>query len=234
MKMRAWIIIGAVIIIAAAASMAILMPQQSNMAVTPQNQTVQNNAVEPNVANITVKTDGKSTTINVTRVSGQEKIPESMINEMKKKAIADVLSEKSTVKSLKSDLTAIAKKNNYTVNVSISSQFGTDKLPFPATVSGTSMIPTLKDGQNVMSLKTTSFKVGDIVIASTSTYGLIIKRVASISNGKVYLKSDNRNVETYNQETTLPDGAVEIQTYEKTPLDTWVSKKNVIAVVKTY
>lgn len=232
--MRAWIIIGAVILIAAAASMAILMSQQSNVAVTPQNQTMQNNTVGPNTANITVKTDGKSTSIDAVRVSGQEKIPEAMINEMKKKAVEDVLSEKSTVKSIKSDLATIAKKHNYTVNISISSQFGTDKLSFPATVSGTSMIPTLKDGQSVMSLKTSSFKVGDIVIASTSTYGLIIKRVASISNGKVYLKSDNRNIITYNKETTLPDGVVEIQTYEKTPLDTWVSKSNVIAVVKTY
>jgi SOS-response transcriptional repressor LexA len=233
MRMRNWIIIGAVIIIAAAASLVFLMPQQSNVEVLPTNQTVQN-ATAQNIANITVKTDGKSTTINATHVSGSGTIPEEMINEMKNKASANILSDKSTVSSLKSDLKTIAQKHNYTVEVTITSQFGTDKLPFPATVSGTSMIPTLKDGQNVMALKTTSFKVGDIVIARHPSYGLIIKRIASISNGKVFLKSDNRNVEIINNEKTLPDGVVEIETVEKTPLDTWQPKKNVIAVVKSY
>jgi phage repressor protein C with HTH and peptisase S24 domain len=233
MRMRNWIIIVAVIIIAAAASLVFLMPQQSNVDVLPTNQTVQSAAVQ-NIANITVKTDGKSTTVNAVAVSGSGQVPEAMIKEMKNKATADVLSDKSTVSSLKSDLNVIAQKHNYTVNVTITSQFGTDALPFPATVSGTSMLPTLKDGQNVMALKTTSFKVGDIVIARHPSYGLIIKRVASISNGKVFLKSDNRNVQIINSETTLPDGVVEIQTVEKTPLDTWQPKKNVIAVVKTH
>jgi hypothetical protein len=41
-------------------------------------------------------------------------------------------------------------------------------------------------------------------------------------------------VEIINHEKTLPDGVVEIETIEKTPLDTWLPKKNVIAVVKTY
>lgn len=225
------ILIGAVIIIAAAVSLAFLMPQ-SHMEVTPLNQTLQSVA-EPNVVNITVKTDGKSTGINVTHVSGSKIIPDAMIKEMKHKAGADVLSDKSTVTSLKANINAIAQKYNYTAQVTLTSQFGTDKLPFPATVSGTSMLPTLKDGQNVIGLKTTSFKVGDIVIARHPSYGLIIKRVASISDGKVLLKSDNRDVEIINREKTLPDGTVEIETVEKTPLDTWQPKKNVIAVVKS-
>jgi len=153
---------------------------------------------------------------------------------MKRKASGDVLSDKSTVNSLKSDIVSIAQKYNYTAVVTISSQFGTDNLPFPATVSGTSMLPTLQDGQNVMALKTTSFKVGDIVIARHPTFGLIIKRVAAISKGKVHLESDNKNVQTITNETTLPDGVVEIQTFEKTPLDAWLPKSSVIAVVKTF
>lgn len=231
MRMRTGIIIGAVIIIAAAASMAFLMPQQSNVGVAPVNQTMQS-AAELNTVNIIVKTDGKGISVNAAHVSGQ--VSDAMIKEMKQKASADVLSDKSTVNSLKSDIKAIARKYNYTAEVNLTSQFGNEELPFPATVSGTSMLPTLKDGQNVMALKTTSFKVGDIVIARHSTYGLIIKRVASISDGKVFLKSDNRNVEIINHEKTLPDGVVEIETIEKTPLDTWQPKKNVIALVKIY
>jgi phage repressor protein C with HTH and peptisase S24 domain len=233
MRMRTGIIIGAIIIIVASASLAFLMPQKSNAEVTPVNQTVQS-AAELNIVNITVKTDGHSVSINTANVSGSGQIQDAMIKEMKQKAGADVLSDKSTVNSLKADIKAIAQKYNYTAEVTLTSQFGNDKLPFPATVSGTSMLPTLNDGQNVMALKTTSFKVGDIVIARHSTYGLIIKRVASISDGKVFLKSDNRNVEIINHEKTLPDGVVEIETTEKTPLDTWQPKKNIIAVVKTY
>ena len=233
MRMRTGIIIGAVIIIAAAASMAFLMPQQSNVEVAPVNQTVQS-AAELNTVNIIIKTDGKGIIVNAAHVSGSGQVSNAMTKEMKQKASADLLSDKSTVNSLKSDIKTIAQKYNYTAEVNLTSQFGNDKLPFPATVSGTSMLPTLKDGQNVMALKTTSFKVGDIVIARHSTYGLIIKRVASISDGKVFLKSDNRNVEIINHEKTLPDGVVEIETIEKTPLDTWQPKKNVIAVVKTY
>lgn len=233
MRMRTWIIIGAVVIIAAAASLAFLMSEQSNAQVVITNQTVQS-AAEPNVVNVVVKTDGKSTSVNATSVSGSGEVPEAMINEMKRKASADVLSEKSTVNSLKSDIKAIAQKYNFTAEVNLTSQFGTDKLPFPATVSGTSMLPTLKDGQSVIALKGASFKVGDIVIARHPSYGLIIKRVASISNGKVFLKSDNRNVEIINNEKTLPDGVVEIETIEKSPLDTWQPKSNIIAVVKNY
>ena len=233
MRMRTWIIIVAVIIIAAVASMAFLMPQQSNVTVNPVNQTVQS-ATEPNIVNITVKTDGKSTTINAAKVSGSGNVAEAMITEMKRKASADVLSDKSTASSLKSDMTSIAQKYNFTATVTINSQFGTDNLPFAATVSGTSMLPTLKDGQNVIALKTTSFKVGDIVIARHPTYGLIIKRVAAISNGKVHLVSDNKNVQTITNETTLSDGVVEIQTFEKTSLNAWLSKSSVIAVVKNY
>jgi len=225
------ILIGAVIITAAAVSLAFLMPQ-SHVEVAPVKQTIESVA-KPNVVNITVKTDGKSTGIIATPVSGSGKIPDAMIKEMIHKADVDVLSDKSTVTSLKANINAIAQKYNYTAHVTLTSQFGTNKLPFPATVSGDSMLPTLKDGQNVIGLKTTSFKVRDIVIARHPGYGLIIKRVASISDGKVFLKSDNRNVEIINSEKTLPDGTVEIETVEKTPLDTWQPKKNVIAVVKS-
>lgn len=221
----------------AAASAAIFLQGQSSTA-TPINSSNQPNSVEK-VENshqiaITVKTDGSNVTVNATSVPANVQVPAKMLKEMKNKAYNDIQSYTSTSSSLKADMQTIAKKYNFTADFTLTSQFGTDQLPFLATVSGTSMIPTLKDGQEVISLKTKNFKVGDIVISRHPTYGLIIKRVAAIGNGEVYLKSDNRKVENYIEETTLPDGVVEISNITKTPLDTWRSVKDIIGVVKIY
>ena len=128
----------------------------------------------------------------------------------------------------------IAKKYNFTANVTLTSQFGTDQLPFLAVVSGTSMVPTLRDSQEVIALKTKNIAVGNIVISRHPTYGLIIKRVATIQNNKVYLKSDNRQIVNYIKETTLSDGVVKISNITITPLDTWRSINDIVGVVKTY
>lgn len=228
---KKWIIVGVIIIFIAIASAVIYLPQQAPDVVKSQNDT--QNLDEINKINVTINTTGTSTTVKVASINGV-KVQEKMLAEMKNKASRDIKREKSTVNSIKEDIGAIALKYNYTAEVTITSQFGTDKLPFPATVSGNSMFPTLKDGQDIIALKTSNFRVGDIVIARHSIYGLIIKRVAAINGEKVYLKSDNRKVETINTEKTLPDGVVEIDTYNKTPLDTWQLKKNVIGVVKIY
>ncbi|MGF7119447.1 S24/S26 family peptidase [Methanobacterium oryzae] len=219
------------IILIAVIIMAVNQPQQSYDVVQSQNDS--QNSEQINKINVIINTDGSITTVKAISVSGV-KVPDKMLKEMKNKASKDIKSEKSNVNSINGDIKAIATKYNYTAEVTITSQFGTDQLPFPATVSGNSMVPTLKDGQDVIALKTSNFKVGDIVIARHSTYGLIIKRVAAIKNGKVFLKSDNREVEIITTEKTLPDGVVEIETYKKTPVDTWQPKKNVIGVVKTY
>ena len=116
----------------------------------------------------------------------------------------------------------------------IVSQFGTDQLPMPATVKGTSMVPTLQDGQEITILKTNNLNVGDIVVAVHPTYGLIVKRLSIIEGNQVYLTSDNKNVEIVKTKTTLPNGAVETVTVQKTPLNTWISTENVIGVVKVY
>jgi signal peptidase I len=235
LRSRTGIIIGAIIIIVAAASaVALLQGPSSNTTINSSNQQATQNLEQLHQIGITVKTDGNSVKVNATSVPTSVEIPAKMITEMKNKAYKDVQSYKSTVSSLKTDMQTIAKKYNFTANVTITSQFGTDQLPFSAVVDGTSMLPTLKDGQDVTAVKTNKFKVGDIVIARHPTYGLIIKRVATIANGKVFLKSDNRNVVTYNVETPLSDGVVEIETFTKKPVDTWQPVKNVIGVVKTY
>lgn len=210
MKLRSWLIIG-IIILGVMATSACIIPS--------------------NNIGITLNTNG--TDVNVTS-SFLSNPPSQMRLEMQQKALTDIENPNSTVSSIKSDMQDIAKKYNYTVSVTIVSQFGTDQLPMPAQVSGTSMVPTLKDGQSIMVLKTKYFKVGDIVVAYHPDYGLIVKRLGQINGDQVYLMSDNKNVEVYTTKTQLPNGMVEIDTIKKTPLNTWLPKNNVIGVVKDY
>jgi signal peptidase I len=186
-----------------------------------------------NNINIVINTNGTNTDIDYQTIL-YGSIPQEMIQEIKDKATTDVESSNSTVDSIKSDVKNIASKFNYNANVRISSQFGTDQLPMPATVNGTSMVPTLQDGQEIIVLKTNDIKVGDIVVAEHPTYGLIVKRLSIIDVNQVYLTSDNKNVEIYNNTTTLPNGTVEMVTVKKTPLNTWIPTNNVIGVVKVY
>jgi signal peptidase I len=186
-----------------------------------------------NNINIVINTNGTNTDINYQTIL-YGSIPQEMIRDIKDKATTDVESSNSTVDSIKSDVKNIASKFNYNANVRISSQFGTDQLPMPATVNGTSMLPTLQDGQEIIVLKTNDIKVGDIVVAEHPTYGLIVKRLSIIDANQVYLTSDNKNVEIYNNTTTLPNGTVEMVTVKKTPLNTWIPTNNVIGVVKVY
>ena len=235
MKSKTAIIIGAIIIIIAAASAAAFLPGQSNATINSSNQQQTTPAVEPvHHIDITVKTDGKTVTVKATSVSENVQVPAKMITEMKNKAYTDIQSYSSTSSSLKTDMKTIAKKYNFTANVTLTSQFGTNQLPFLAVVSGTSMVPTLRDSQEVIALKTKNIAVGNIVISRHPTYGLIIKRVATIQNNKVYLKSDNRQIVNYIKETTLSDGVVKISNITITPLDTWRSINDIVGVVKTY
>ncbi|MDP1553421.1 MAG: S24/S26 family peptidase, partial [Methanobacteriaceae archaeon] len=120
----------------------------------------------------------------------------------------------------------ISKNYDYTeVNVNLKSQFGENQLPMPAVVSGNSMYPTLKDGQDLIILKTGNFKVGDIVISKHNKYDLIVKRVGKIENSRVYLMSDNKEVETVYETNYI---------LTKTPLNTWVPRNYVIGIVKDY
>ena len=181
-----------------------------------------------NNVGITLNTNG--TNVSVKSSSFLSNPPSQMMADMEKKALNDVENPNSTVTSVKSDMQTIAKNYNYTVNVTITSQFGTDQLPMPAQVSGTSMVPTLQDGQSIIVLKTKDYKVGDIVVATHPTYGMIVKRLSKIEGNKVYLTSDNKNVEV--STVQLSNGAVE--TITKTPLNTWLPRDNIIGVVKVY
>ncbi len=214
MRSTKWLILGLVVLLIAATSAVY-------------------SVIDSNNINIVIKTNGSSTDVNYqTILLGS--VPQSMMEEIKNKASEDVQSTNSTVDSIKADVKAIASNYKYKTNVKIVSQFGTDQLPMFATVNGTSMVPTLQDGQEIIILKTKNLKVGDIVVAVHPTYGLIVKRLSIIDFNQVYLTSDNKKVEIVNTQTTLPNGAVETVTVQKTPLNTWLSTGNIIGVVKVY
>lgn len=183
-----------------------------------------------NSTGITVETNGTAVTI---QSSSWWEVPSAMLDEMKVKALEDVEDPDSNVESIKTDMQNIASKYNYTVQVKIVSQFGEDQLPMPATVKGTSMVPTLADGQSIVVLKTSDFKVGDIVVAHHPEYNLIVKRVGQINGSEVYLESDNKNIEVESQ-TRYVNGVKQVVTITKTPLNTWVPKSYVIGVVEEY
>jgi hypothetical protein len=180
---------------------------------------------------LTLDTNGTDVTVKSSSIFP---LPGAMTSEMKEKAITDIQDQKSTVESIKADMTSIAIKYNYTVNVRLVSQYGENQLPMPATVKGTSMIPTLKDGQGIVLLKTDDIKVGDIVVAVHPQYNLIVKRVAQIQGDQVYLMSDNRQKEIIGTQQRINNGRVETVTIEKVPLDTWLPLESVIGVVKVY
>jgi signal peptidase I len=213
MKSNNWLILGVIILVIIAVSIYSFL--------------------ESNNLEITINTDGTSTNVNYQSFLIWS-MPSVMEKEIKNKASADVQSPNSTVDNIKSDIKSIASKYGYNADVKIVSQYGNNQLPMAAKVKGTSMVPTLKDGQSILVLKTNNLKVGDIVVAIHPTYGLIVKRLSIIEGNQVYLTSDNKNIEITNTQTTLPNGSVETVTVEKTPLNTWIQKTNVIGVVKVY
>lgn len=201
MKLRNIIIIALLVLFASVSTSFVLSQQSQNL-------------------DVVVKTNGTDVQIQTYTLLFSN-TPPSMKIEMEQRALNDVYDDKSSVDSLKNDIKNIAKSYNYTVNVKIESQFGTDELPMPATVKGTSMLPTLQEGQDLIILKTSDFKVGDIVVARHPQYGLIVKRVAQIKGSQVYLMSDNREVVV--RGNTISRG-----------LDTWLPISEVVGVVKQY
>ncbi|MDO5849118.1 MAG: S24/S26 family peptidase [Methanobrevibacter sp.] len=111
------------------------------------------------------------------------------------------------------------------LNVNINSELGNDVLPVNFNVEGTSMVPTLQDGQTIIVEKTKDISVNDIVVAESPEYGTIVKRVGQIDGKQVYLVSDNKKVE-YEE----INGIV----YETKGITTWVDISDIYGVVKSY
>ncbi|MBR1611041.1 MAG: S24/S26 family peptidase [Methanobrevibacter sp.] len=111
------------------------------------------------------------------------------------------------------------------VEVNLDSSIGENQIPVIVYVDGTSMLPTLQDGQSVLLNKTHDINVGDIVVADSDKYGGIIKRVADIEGDEVYLVSDNKEVSYEYINGVL---------YEIKGITTWVNINDINGVVIAY
>ncbi|WP_220607629.1 S24/S26 family peptidase [Methanobrevibacter oralis] len=132
----------------------------------------------------------------------------------------------SNITTLKNGLKNIS--NSYGLDnpeIKIDSSIGENQIPIIFYVDGTSMIPTLQDGQSVLLNKTKNIHVGDIVVSDSKEYGIIIKRVGQINGNKVYLESDNKKIEY-----EYSDGYV----YKTEGVKTWVDMSNIYGVVIRY
>lgn len=132
----------------------------------------------------------------------------------------------SNITTLKSGIKDICTRHGLeNPKITVDSSIGKDQIPVVVHVDGTSMLPTLKDGQKVLLNKTKNIHVGDIVVAESDEYGGIIKRVGDIKGDEIYLQSDNKNV-TY--ETI--NGVL----YEVKGVTTWVDISNINGVIISY
>ncbi len=111
------------------------------------------------------------------------------------------------------------------VEINVDSSIGPDQIPVIAYVDGTSMLPTLQDGQPVLLNKTHDIQVGDIVVADSDEYGGIIKRVDEINGNNVHLVSDNKEVSYEHINGVL---------YEVKGVSTWVDISDISGVVIGY
>ncbi|WP_462315947.1 S24 family peptidase [Methanobrevibacter sp.] len=111
------------------------------------------------------------------------------------------------------------------VNVNIDSSIGPNQIPIMVTVDGTSMVPTLQDGQDVLLNKTHNIDVGDIVVAESDEYGGIIKRVDQIDGDRIHLISDNKGISYEYINGVL---------YEISGITTWVDISDINGVVIAY
>jgi signal peptidase I len=109
--------------------------------------------------------------------------------------------------------------------ITIDSSIGENQIPVIVNVEGTSMLPTLQDGQKVLINKTHDIHVGDIVVADSDEYGGIVKRVGEIDGNQVYLESDNKNVEYKNVNGAL---------YKIEGITTWVDISDINGVAISY
>ncbi|WP_405296127.1 S24 family peptidase [Methanobrevibacter sp.] len=111
------------------------------------------------------------------------------------------------------------------VEITLDSTIGPNQIPVIAYVDGTSMLPTLKDGQSVLINKTHNVKVGDIVVADSDEYGGIIKRVDEVNGNNIHLVSDNKEISYEYINGVL---------YELKGISTWVDINDINGVVISY
>lgn len=111
------------------------------------------------------------------------------------------------------------------MDINIDSSIGKNQIPVIVHVDGTSMLPTLRDGQSVLVNKTHNVNVGNIVVANSDEYGGIIKRVSDIRGDSIYLTSDNKDISYEYINGNL---------YEIRGITTWVDISDINGVVIDY
>lgn len=175
--------------------------------------------------NVDVYIDGEN--VSVTTHTLNPKIDTKSMNRDICKYTVHAMNDTTTnVSTLKEKLGDICKE--YGMNnpkIKIDSTLGKDQIPVFVIVDGTSMLPTLKDGQMVLLNKTHNIHVGDIVVANSDEYGGIIKRVDKINGDSVYLVSDNKNI-TYEY--------INGRLYETKGITTWVDISDINGVAIEY
>ena len=173
---------------------------------------------------VDVYNDGENISVKTTAFSDIDK--ESMNLEICNYTFEIMEDPHANITTLKEGIKNICSKYGLKdANIYINSSIGENQIPVLVHVDGTSMLPTLKDGQYILLNKTHDIKVGDIVVAKTNEYGNIIKRVDKIEGNSIYLVSDNKNVSYEYINGNL---------YEIKGLTTWVDISDINGVVISY
>ena len=170
---------------------------------------------------INVYIDGENVTTSTQGVNSDE-----LNEEICDYTLQSMNSPNTNIDTLKSGIEDICLKYDInTTNIQIDSTIGKNSIPVIFQVDGTSMLPTLQDGQDVLVNKTQDVNVGDIVVANSSDYGNIIKRVDQVNGNQIHLVSDNKNVE-YQE--------INGEIYETKGITTWVDSSDIYGVVIKY
>ena len=174
--------------------------------------------------NVSIYIDGENVTVTTNTLSNVD--TESLNREICEYTTHAMNDSDTNITSNKNKINEIC--NSYgleNAKITLDSSIGENQMPVIAIVDGTSMLPTLQDGQKVLVNKTHNVNVGDIVVADSAEYGGIIKRVDDINGRSVHLVSDNKNV-SYE----YINGAL----YEIKGIETWVDVSDINGVVIDY
>ena len=173
---------------------------------------------------VSIYIDGENVTVTTNTLSNVD--TESLNREICEYTTHAMNDSDTNITSNKNKINEIC--NSYgleNAKITLDSSIGENQMPVIAIVDGTSMLPTLQDGQKVLVNKTHNVNVGDIVVADSAEYGGIIKRVDDINGRSVHLVSDNKNV-SYE----YINGAL----YEIKGIETWVDVSDINGVVIDY
>ncbi|MBQ2652348.1 MAG: helix-turn-helix transcriptional regulator [Methanobrevibacter sp.] len=175
-------------------------------------------------SSVDIYIDGENVTVNTFTLSGAD--TQALNSEICDYTI-DVMNDTTTnITTYKSKISEICSDYNLdNVEINVDSSIGENQIPVIVTVDGTSMLPTLQDGQTVLVNKSHNVHVGDIVVADSDEYGGIIKRVDAVDGNRIHLVSDNKEVSYEYINGVL---------YQIRGISTWVDISDIGGVVIQY